>query len=134
MSLVQRTFSYAVLSCLITALSHNKCCLFLKQGFLTSVKGWGDFCIGGEWEILLQRYIFIGWWEPKKERFWLFEPFSKLKTTFCKYWTLIKIKISMTRVYKEHEVKVKIVQKQCFHCVITWKSLFSGRIESLIGG
>ena len=54
MSLVQRTFSYAVLSCLITTLSHNKCCLFLKQGFLTSVRGEeispdvgnGKFCCG----------------------------------------------------------------------------------------
>ena len=44
--------------------------------------------------------FFIGWWEPKVEWFWLFEPFSKLKITFCKYWTLIKIKIGMTRVYK----------------------------------
>ena len=28
------------------------------------------------------------------------KPFSKLKTTFSKYWTLINIKISMTCVYK----------------------------------
>ena len=26
------------------------------------------------------------------------------KTTFCKYWTLIKIKISMTCAYKGYEV------------------------------
>ena len=31
----------------------------------------------------------------------------KLKTTFCRYWTLIKIKINMTCVYKEYEVRIK---------------------------
>ena len=38
--------------------------------------------------------------------------FSKPKTTFCKYWTSIKIKISMTCVYKEYEIKIKMVQQQ----------------------
>ena len=38
--------------------------------------------------------------------------FSKLKRTFCKYWTSIKIKISMTCVYKEYEIKIKMVQQQ----------------------
>ena len=38
--------------------------------------------------------------------------FLKLKTTFCRYWTLIKSKISMTCVHKEYEVKTKIVQEQ----------------------
>ena len=33
--------------------------------------------------------------------------FSKLKTTFCEYWTLIKIKINMTCVSKEYEIKTK---------------------------
>ena len=36
----------------------------------------------------------------------------KLKTKFCKYSTSIKIKISMSCVYKENEVKIKIVQEQ----------------------
>ena len=40
------------------------------------------------------------------------QTFSKLKTTCCRYWILIKIKISMTCVYKEHEVKIKMVQEQ----------------------
>ena len=35
-----------------------------------------------------------------------FEPFSKLKPTFCKYWTSIKIKIVMTCVYKEYEIEI----------------------------
>ena len=47
-----------------------------------------------EWEILLR--FFIGWLESEEEWIWTFEPFSNLKTTFCKYWTSIKIKISMT--------------------------------------
>ena len=36
----------------------------------------------------------------------------KLKTTFCKYWTLIQIKISMTCVYKEYEGKINMVQER----------------------
>ena len=36
---------------------------------------WGDF--------------FIVWWKSEEECFWLFKPFSKLKTTFYKYWKLI---------------------------------------------
>ena len=71
-----------------------------------SVKEWG-----GERETLLGDFC-VGWWEPEEEWFWPFKPFSKLKTTFCKYWTLIKIKISLACVYKEYEVKVKMVQEQ----------------------
>ena len=33
----------------------------------------------------------IRYWESEEEWFWPFETFSKLKTTFCKYWTSIKI-------------------------------------------
>ena len=46
----------------------------------------------------------------KEERFWLFEPLN-LETTFCKFWTSIKIKFSMIYVYKEYEFKIKMVQK-----------------------
>ena len=56
-----------------------------------------------------------------------FPTFSKLKTTFCEFWTSIKIKISMT---KESEIKTKIIYtramataKNCFW-VITRKLLF----------
>ena len=55
---------------------------------------------------------FSGCWESEEEWFWPFEPFSKLEITLCKYWTLFKIKISMTCVYKEYEVKIKVVQEQ----------------------
>ena len=47
-----------------------------------------------------------------EELFWPFKPCSKLKTTFCKYWTSVKIKSSMTCVYKKYEVKIKMVQEQ----------------------
>ena len=38
--------------------------------------------------------------------------FSQLKRSFCEYWTLVKIKISMSCMYKECEIKIKLVQKQ----------------------
>ena len=40
------------------------------------------------------------------EWFWRLEPFSKLKTAFCKYWTLIKMKISITCWHKEYEAGI----------------------------
>ena len=43
------------------------------------------------------------------------DPFSKLKTAFCEYWTSIEIKINMTQVSKEDEVKTKIEQEQWQH-------------------
>ena len=83
-----------------------------KHSFPNNIKGWGNFvpvetngkfCLG---------IFFIGWWEPEEEWFWPFKPFLKLKTTFCKYWRLIKIKISKTCVYKVYEVKIKMAQEQ----------------------
>ena len=56
--------------------------------------------------------IFFQWWESDKEWFWRFEPVSKLKTRFRKYWTSIKIKISMTCMYKDYKFKIKMVQEQ----------------------
>ena len=44
--------------------------------------------------------FFTSWWKSE-EWFWLFQLFSKLKATFCKYWISIKIKISMT-CHSEH--------------------------------
>ena len=42
---------------------------------------------GGESEILLKGIFFIRWQEPEEKWFWPFEPFLKLKTAFCEYWT-----------------------------------------------
>ena len=40
----------------------------------------GKFCRGR---------FFIKWWKSDVEWFWPLENFSKLKTTFCKNWTLV---------------------------------------------
>ena len=50
--------------------------------------------------------------ESENEWFWQFEPFSKLKKAFCEYWTSVKIKINMTCVSKEYEIKTKIEEEQ----------------------
>ena len=56
---------------------------------------WGNFLLGGG---SLKGVVFCP-----------FELFSKLKTT-CKYDATVKVKISMTCVYKEGEIKIKMVQ------------------------
>ena len=77
--------------------------------------------------------FFTGWLESEEECIWPFKPFSKLKATFCKYWTLTKIKIMMTCVHKKYEVKIQILQKQWLQLkmkiVITWTLLFSEGIN-----
>ena len=67
--------------------------------------------LGGS-EVLLVWELFYwvkGTWEGV---IWQFEPFSKLKTAFCEYWTPIKIKINMTSLCKEYEIKTKMEQEQ----------------------
>ena len=77
----------------------------------------------------------MDWWESDEKCFWPFKPFSKLKATICKYWTLVKIKVDMTCACKEYEVKLKILQEQWlqlqlkFFWFITRKLLFSGWIN-----
>ena len=34
---------------------------------------------------------------------------TKLKIAFCEFWTSIKMKISLTCVYKESEIKTKMI-------------------------
>ena len=68
--------------------------------------------MGRESEILLGKIFLPGGENLKEEWFWQSELFSKLKTAFCAYWTSIQIKISMTCVSREHEIKTKMVQKQ----------------------
>ena len=79
---------------------------------------WGDF--------------FTRWWEPNEEWFWRFKNFSKLKTAFCEYWTLIKIKISMICVSKEYEIKTKMVQEEWLQLKMTF--LFFCWVELTFGG
>ena len=50
--------------------------------------------------------------EADEEWFWRFEPSSKLKTAFYEYQTSIKIKINMTEVSKEYEIKTKMKLEQ----------------------
>ena len=83
----------------------------------------------GRWIVYFARRenFFTRSWEPEEEWFWTFEPFAELKTAS------FKIKISITCVHKEHEIKTKRYRsndysyKWSFHWVITWKSLFSGQ-------
>ena len=79
--------------------------------------------------------FFTRWWEPEEEWFWRLENIAKLKTVFCVYWTSIKIKISMTCVLNEYEIKTKMVQEQWLQLKLTfllfyWVELtFGGREE-----
>ena len=57
-------------------------------------------------------------------------PFSKLTTTFHKYLTSIKIKISMTFMYKDHEVKIKMVQEHWLQLRV--KFLFCYNMKTVI--
>ena len=87
---------------------------------------------GGEYETLPGFfYQVVGIWRV----ILTIQSFFKAKTTSCRYCTSIKIKLSMTCVYKEHQVKTKMVQEQwlqlkrSFHWVITWKLLLSEGIK-----
>ena len=64
-------------------------------------RGW-EFCL----EDLI--YMMVETWEV----ILTIRTFSRPKTTFCKYWTFIKIKIGLTCVYNEYEVKIKKVKVQ----------------------
>ena len=61
------------------------------------------------------------WWESDDEWLWPFEPFLKIETTLCKYWTSIRIKISMTCVFKEYEVEIKMIQEQWLQLFYSFK-------------
>ena len=76
--------------------------------------------------------FFSSWSEPEEEWFWWFEPFSKLKTAFCEYWTSLKIKISMTCVSKEYKIKTKMIQKQRLHLKMTFLLGCSFKIVKLL--
>ena len=95
-------------------------------------------------EILLGKFFYwvVGTWGGVILTIWIF---SKLKTTFYKYWTTwIKIKVTMTCVYKEHKVKTKMVKEQWLQ--LKWSFywaiftgffiglLFSGGNWALVGG
>ena len=75
--------------------------------------GWENPSSGGlELEILPGGDLFNGWRVPEEQWSWRFKPFSKLKIALSEYWTSIKIKINMTCVSKEYEIKTKMEQEQ----------------------
>ena len=91
-------------------LTWNKQTNFNKLGPLSRV--FQTALRGGGMENLSGTNFSIRWWESHKEWFWPLKPFLRLKATFSKYWTLIKVKINISCVYKEYEGKTKMVQKQ----------------------
>ena len=66
---------------------------------------------GRESEILLGVFFYwvVGIWRRVNFIIWTF---SRVKTTFCNYWTSIKIKITMTCVYKENVDKIQMVEEE----------------------
>ena len=68
-------------------------------------------------EFLLEReyFVFTGGNTAKSDLdHWVIQTFVKAQKTFGKYWTLTKIKIGLTCVYKEkkYEVQKKTVQQE----------------------
>ena len=76
-----------------------------------------SFCVNGKFSVFEMAFRGRGFlqleqWEILQGDFlWPFEFFSKLKTTFCKYWTYIKIKVSMTCMYQVYWTKIEMVQQ-----------------------
>ena len=103
------------------------------QGFLNSSKGWwGNLppppSSWGRNQKFYWGDFFTGWSEPEEELFWWFKCFSKLKTAFCVYWTSTKIKINMTCVSKEYEIKTKMEQEQWLQLKILFLSGYNLKI------
>ena len=68
----------------------------IDKGGILGRMGVGNFALG---------ILFTGErWKFDKE-FWPFKSFLVLKTTFCKFWTWVKIRISMTLVCIKHDEK-----------------------------
>ena len=70
----------------------------------------------------------IRWWQAEEKWIWPYEPFSKLETTFCKYWASVKIK--MTSVYNKYKGKIKVVQEQWLQ--LEMKFLFGHNMKIVI--
>ena len=101
--------------------SISKFLISANQGFPNSIQVcWMRNFTGGN--------FFICWWKLK-DRVWLFKLFSKLKITFCKYWTSINIKISTTCLYKEYEIKIKMVHERQWPELIFWGGEGGGRFS-----
>ena len=78
--------------------------------FQIALRGMGD---SPGWKIMgnfAAGNFFMNWWESDEEWFWSRKTFSKLKTTFHRYWTSIEIIICMTCMYRVLKKKKKKVQ------------------------
>ena len=76
------------------------------QGFLSGGKGWGGNFTGGGFFLLGEGNLRRSDFDDSNQ------PFAKLKTAFCEYWTSIKIKIDMSWKSKEYEIETKMEQEQ----------------------
>ena len=72
--------------------------LSLPLGGLPPVEGTRDFP---------GVFYYIGWWESGNKWVWPFQPFLNLTATLCKYWTSIKIIISMIVSTKSMKLRLK---------------------------
>ena len=97
--------------------------LAIFQGFPNNGKGWGGKSPRPYW---------VKGKEPEEEWFWLFDFFSKIKTALCEYWTSIKIKINMTWVLKQHDIKTTMQQEQWLQLKMLFLSKFSA--DEGVGG
>ena len=91
------------------------------------------------------RGVFLLGRKPEEEWFWWFKPFLKLRAAFRGYWMSIKIKINITCVSKEYEIKTKMEQEQWLQLkilfllgynlktVVWWGDWYLVRWRSLLG-
>ena len=77
---------------------------FSYSGYVSAIWGWEKIILnvmsgGNQKSLLGGDFFFIRLWETEKECIWSrANIFQSIKTTFSKYWTSVKIKISMACV------------------------------------
>ena len=77
---------------------------FSYSGYVSAIWGWEKIILnvmsgGNQKSLLGGDFFFIRLWETEKECIWSHANlFQSIKTTFSKYWTSVKIKISMACV------------------------------------
>ena len=77
---------------------------FSCSGYVSAIWGWEKIILnvmsgGNQKSLLGGDFFFIRLWETEKECIWSrANLFQSIKTTFSKYWTSVKIKISMACV------------------------------------
>ena len=77
---------------------------FSYSGYVSAIWGWEKIILnvmsgGNQKSLLGGDFFFIRLWETEKECIWSrANLFQSIKTTFSKYWTSVKVKISMACV------------------------------------